>query len=1020
MTENEFMTEIAKAKRFLENTYSLLISNEEDLEVRYAISDKESFFDQRLQLSYTPIKKGERWGKAWDKAWFHLTAVAPPSMKCKKLALRININGEGLIFSPSGMPLSAVTCNSIFLENWSKEYFVFELEDNDGEIDYWLEGTAAYLNGTELQLQLKTGRQDYYCHDAVIKKMEFGIWNEDLWNLRNAIAMLVNAAEEFNSGRNAQKIMYSVAKALYIFAADSSNTMEALETLEPVLSSSGDSLAMKAFAVGHAHLDLAYLWTINESIRKTARTFANQVDLLKKCPDYIFGASQPLLYSFVKKYYPKLYSEIKNFVAEVRWELQGGMWVEADTNIPAPESLIRQFLLGKNFFKDEFGQEVKNLWLPDVFGYSAVLPQIIKKCGCNIFMTQKISWNETNPFPYNSFIWKGIDGSEVITHFPPENNYASMLTPSTLIKAQERFQENDRLDSFLSLYGVGDGGGGPVEEHVASGRMLKNFPGIPKVIFSRADTFFKELARQREILPAWHDELYLEKHRGTLTSQAILKKENRELEYLLPQIEILYSNTEKYPASELCRLWKLLLQNQFHDILPGSCIPAVRNDALRDYTEIKEGIKALKNDYAQKYLTPDSESIVVYNTASLPWRGFVKLPENWNSCSEFPCRNSPDGTIEAYITVPPGSSLTIHRSNTIVSILPVEGDKLCLENEFISYKFADNGTLVSIYDKQSKRSILQPDSKANLFSLYVDEPFMYDAWDIDADYMSTKPVHPEIISCNRVNNDAIGRQLLFKLKIGNSTIVQRISLTNDSKKLDFITSVDWNEEHRMLRVSFPLNIRADYASYDLGAGFIRRTMYPANSWEKAKFEVAAHRYADISNAQYGVALLNNCKYGHRICNSVIDLNLLRSPKYPDDSCDIGHHEFTYSLLPHEGSLETSSVIQEATQLNISPIIFYEYKGKIIPPCKIESPDSVVLKTIKKAERDNSLIIRLAEEKGIFAKLILKLTEDAEISECNMIEDDNGHVLSTASSIQLEFAPFEIKTLRINFSKKTLK
>ncbi|OQA84915.1 MAG: Mannosylglycerate hydrolase [Lentisphaerae bacterium ADurb.Bin242] len=1014
MTDKEFLSTIKRARHFCEVTYGRQLSNAHTLQAEYAISGKNTSFQDRRQLKYVPVSVGDTWGNAWDHGWFHLTAEVPRELCGQQLALQLNFNAEGLLFSASGKALSAITCNSIFLENWSKEFILLPAETS--HIDLWLETTAAYINGTSLQNTLETGLQNYNDHQAVIRKMQFGIWNLPLHTLRHRIALLTDAGASFGFNHKSVKIMEAVKRALAMYAVKPGMPELAIRELDDIIHARGDSLTVAAYAVGHAHIDLAYLWPVAESIRKAARTFANQLDLLERCPEYIFGISQPQLYQFVKEYYPGIYSRIKHFVQEKRWELQGGMWCESDTNLPGGESLIRQFLYGKNFFMDEFGIEVKNLWLPDVFGCPASLPQIIKKCGCNFFLTQKLSWNDTNVFPYHSFRWRGIDNSEIIAHFPPENNYASMLNPGSLYKAGQRLAEEPCLDSFLSLYGVGDGGGGPTEDHVENGRLLADFPDIPKVRFERADSFLEMLAMNRDNLPVWKDELYLEKHRATLTTQAFIKKENRILENLIVQLEILFAGQLNYPAAQFDKMWKLLLVHQFHDIISGSSIPGVYEDTRRDYSLLRDECNALLKNYAESYLTPNAQSITLYNTLPQFCRYLLPLPKDWSSCKNTLCQKLHDDTVFAQVAIPPNSSLTLHRSD----IPPAAGNSsenlLVLENEWMRYEFTADARLVSAFDKEESREVLKSSAASNLFSLYVDWPQSYDAWDIDPDYEGKFIEHQTGILFRRLPDGAVAKCIRFEMSIGKSKIMQTVRLGNDSKRLDFITSVDWNEEHRMLRVAFELDTRSEFASCDIQFGYIRRSTRRNTSWEKVRSEVAAHRYADISDTGYGVALLNDCKYGYKLQESNIELNLLRSPKYPDSSADIEYHEFTYAFFPHKGDLIGSTVMEEAAQLNSPPLVFYGFQGEINPPCHLEDHHGIKLSTMKKAEKSTDLIIRLVEIYGKNSSATLVFPEDMQISECDMIEWHEIKKYPVMKRISLKFKPFEIITLKCHISK----
>ncbi|MBR2905275.1 MAG: alpha-mannosidase, partial [Lentisphaeria bacterium] len=526
------------------------------------------------------------------------------------------------------------------------------------------------------------------------------------------------------------------------------NAEKCRDVLKEILSYPAIKSAHTAYAVGHAHIDVGWLWQVRESIRKAARTFASQLRLMEEYPDYVFGASQAQLYSFVKEHYPELFEEIKKRVREGRWEIQGGMWVEADGNLISGESMVRQFLHGKNFFMDEFGFDVKNLWLPDVFGYSAAMPQIIKKSGCDYFLTQKLSWSQINTFPHNTFIWQGIDGSSVLTHFPPENNYASKLAPSLLMVAQSRFKENGFLDHFLSLFGVGDGGGGPSDEMLEMGNREKNWEFTPKVKFSRADHFFEKLSKDAGKLEKWTGELYLEYHRGTLTSQARTKRGNRKCEQMLAATEFILSHLPltKYPLKELDQCWKTLLLNQFHDIIPGSSISEVYEQTEKDHAHILEKCRQLLTKNAKNLFKKDENALLLVNTLSSSYNNCIELPASWldycitdENGEKVMVQKEKDKLI-ASVNLPGNSFTTLYKGKKKKEkdcFISGEEEKRknihpVLENDLIRYEFTMDGELKSAFDKEEKRELLS--APGNILSLYHDRPNSYEAWDIDLYY----------------------------------------------------------------------------------------------------------------------------------------------------------------------------------------------------------------------------------------------------------------------------------------------
>ena len=742
-------------------------------------------------------------------------------------------------------------------------------------------------------------------------------------------------------------------------------------------------------------------------------------NLLEKYPDYVFGASSPLHYLFVKRHYPALYEKVKSCVRSGRWELLGGMWIESDCNIPCGESLVRQFLHGKNFFRDEFGIEVKNLWLPDTFGYPASLPQIAKLAGCPNFVSQKMSWNQMNSFPYHAFLWRGLDGSELLTHFLPENSYIAFVRPSELIPAETRFNESTVTDEFLSLFGIGDGGGGPKEEYLERALRLRNLEGVPKFHFGRADAFFERLNRHSHSLPLWDGELYFENHRGTLTSQARIKRDNRKLEEMIAASETLWSAlpVETYPAEEFERIWKILLLNQFHDILSGTSIQDVYERAACEYADAYTSLACLQKEAATRILTPEKEAITFFNSLNTAYCGFVELPESWDGAGLMQSGTAPvsvqqEGNRQyaAEVTIPPLGFVTFYRRGKAETVREEHPEYPVLENDLVRYLFDGCGRLLSALDKRLKREFIPADCPANAFSLYVDRPTVYEAWNLDKSYRNCQCSEAQIAAPCRVLRGSVRDVIEFHLKIGDSIIEQRVLLGKNSRRLDFVTAVDWREARKVLRVAFPVTVHARESVSDIPFGFVRRPTHTNTSWDAARFEVAIHKYADLSEADFGAALLNDCKYGCCLQGNTIDLSLLRAPKFPDWEADRGEQCFTYSFLPHPNDATTSTVHVEALQLNRPPCCFDGFSGTPELPVAIDS-ESVELTALKKAEKDSCLVMRLVERGGRHAKAVIRTT--LRIQETSMLEWEDGQVMdSSDGTVSITFKPFEIKTFKL--------
>ncbi|HVP07601.1 MAG TPA: glycoside hydrolase family 38 C-terminal domain-containing protein, partial [Candidatus Acidoferrum sp.] len=701
-------------------------------------------------------------------------------------------------------------------------------------------------------------------------------------------------------------------------------------------------------------------------------------------------------------------------------ELQGGMWVEADCNVTGGESLVRQILYGKNFFKDEFGIEVDNLWLPDAFGYSAALPQILRKAGINYFLTQKLSWNQINEFPYHTFNWQGIDGSTILTHFPPENTYTGQLDADTLVAGRDRFKEGDYIDEFISLFGVGDGGGGPKAEHIEMGRRMANLEGAPRVQFGTARDFFHRLSKFDHRVPTWVGELYLELHRGTLTTQAFVKWANRRLEHKLRAVEMLSSclPVDQFPKSRLDEIWRTVLINQFHDILPGSSIWRVYRVTNEEHREALEKCDRLTAEVATQLGEPDDSCMTLFNSLHQPFKGAVTLPEGWSGCTDVEGQAIPaqieNGRAVAHVSVPPYAFLVLKKSTLEAKARPgVAG--LILENELIRYEFTTDGHLKRCFDRELNREFLSPDEPGNILTLYEDRPNDWDAWDVDSFYRDTALENARVMNYDVLPSGEVRQGISFSYRVGQSQIEQTIRLECSSRRLDFESKVDWHEKHRMLRVAFPVTVRSEQASFDIQFGYLKRPTHRNTSWEQARFEAVGHRYADLSESDHGVALLNDSKYGYYVENGLLDLNLLRSPNYPDPDADQGEHHFMYSLLPHAGDLGHSDVMAEAARLNQGLLVLNGLKLSTARlPVHLKG-DGLTLEVVKRAEKEPCLILRIVETRGMHSSgQLLVSVPNARLESTDLMEWQAGEAVDASRPVDLQLAPFEIRTYKLKF------
>ena len=981
-------------------------------------------FDQMDDRGWNSFEEGQVWGQNWHSGWFRLRAEVPEEWAGKQVVARLNFGGEALVVSPDGEPLQGLTGGSAFLEPFVRDrYRLIEECEGGEEIELLIEAAANEMFGIRppgnndpvpmpLEGKPTVGR---------LKCIRLCTFDEEMYRLWLDMTVLVRLMKDLPERDPWRaRIRRTLHRAADAFRHDRYNAAEVREIIQPLLETGGSEAELTTRAVGHAHIDTAWLWPMRESVRKCARTFSTQLKLMEKYPDYVFGASQAAHYDFVKEHYPRLYERIKEAVADGRWEVQGAMWVEADNNVPTGESLVRQVLYGKRFFRQEFGVDVRNLWLPDVFGYSAALPQILRQAGVESFVTQKISWSQFNKFPHHTFRWKGIDGTPITVHFPPEDNYNAQLFPDRLRYGARNYEQSDVCDEFLTLFGIGDGGGGPTETHIELGQRQQDLAGVPKVETGPAQPMLDRLQEQNEELPEWSGELYLELHRGTLTTQAANKRSNRKLELFLRRIEMLWSTRPAgaYPGEELLECWRALLTNQFHDILPGSSIGWVYEDTARDYGKIRETLEALEKRFLASAGSEEEENAVtLVNVLSHRWEGVVRLPDHSEGVLltetgfEHPIQPHPDGGGWVRVNIDGLETFRaelIQQRNQVPLYEPASAGEWFLENKFVRYEFDDQGQLLSAVLKETGREMLRDDEAGNVLSLYQDWPAQWDAWDVDRPYRDQLIETAELTGAEVLEEGPHAASLRFRFTVGDSEITQTVRLASGVRRLDFDTQVEWRETRKMLRVAFPVDVQTPRSTSEIQFGTFERPTHDNTSWERAQFEVCAHRFADLSEPTHGVALLNDCKFGHFLKGNVLDLNLLRSPTHPDETADRGHHRFTYALLPHEGDFAESDVVARAHGLNQPPVVL---PGRVECdlPVRIMG-DTVVLETLKRAEDGDAHVLRLYESKGRRAQCTLFLPVDRPVREADIMEEPGEEIPLTNGQAELQFDPFEIKTL----------
>lgn len=793
------------------------------------------------------------------------------------------------------------------------------------------------------------------------------------------------------------------------------------------------------FPLGHAHLDTAWLWPLSVTHLKMVHTTAIQLDLADRYPEHVYVHSQASQYDWVEREQPALFDKVKKAVKKGNWEPVGSMWVEADCNLTGGEALIRQFLYGRRYFKQKFGVETIDMFLPDVFGYSAALPQILNKFNIQAFLTQKMSWNQTNKIPHNTFFWKGIDGSSIWTHFPPVDTYIGNCSPQEMTRGVKKHRDHARSDASLYLFGFGDGGGGPTEFHLERLRRARNAPALPIVEKNvKARDFYKTATEESQDLETWQGELYFEYHRGTYTSQAANKRDNRKSEFLLRDAELLCSVAPSpYPAEKLEELWKLVLLNQFHDIIPGSSVKEVYEDSARDYELVLSQTSKIVEDkvieLAQAFDSSFmSRPVAVFHNANLSTQAELPWPDSNGAVPQsLRCQ---DETLPVQLVSDYDGQKLIFQSPeasqgavcvadlsaappTTTKRLKVTGRKI--ENDEMVVRLDANGNITSIRTLDDEwTEFVQQGALANVFQILDDRPLFWDAWDVDIFSQETVQDLLKADSVEVIENGPVRVAIETTRTYGKSTIKQRISL-GPTPGIRFDTWVDWQEDHKMLKVAFPMNVNASRASFEIQFGHVERPTHRNTSWDLARFEVCAQKWADLSEGGHGAALINTGKYGHDVHNNVLRLSLLRSPKAPDPTCDRGIHTFTYVLMPHFDQVQHSDIVPAAYAINAKPHVveLKPSKGESARPTPFFATDNraLIVETVKKAEDSNSTLVRLYESLNTRGSASLSCAKPIKKAWlCDMDENKLEEIEVLEGTVRLSFTPFEIVTVMLDF------
>lgn len=990
-------------------------------DITYRVTKEYESFEEAIKAKdFKPINIGERWGGGLN-GWFKMKFTVPADWKGRRVVCLFSFNGEACVYM-DGVPYHG-------LDRHHQEILLLN-EAKGGE-------------KFEIVVEAESGKPwSPEPHPAVeFARAEIAKVNTEVREYWYNLDLLLKLAEELpeESPRRA-KIIYTLNKSVDAFDYNSTDdetlrksALAANEILKPLLDCKATDSAMTLAVVGHSHIDVGWLWPYRETVRKCSRTFSTVLRLMEQYPEFIFSQGQAQLYAFTKEKYPKLYEQIKKRVREGRWDVTGCMWVEADCNLSSGESLVRQVLTGKNFFKAEFGVNTNVLWLPDVFGYSAALPQILKRAGIPYFATNKIHWSQFNKPPYGTFYWKGLDGSRVLAHFPPSGNYNGIPEPKRLCAFVREFQDKDRADEILFTFGHGDGGGGPENNHLELLRREKSLEGLPRCEMKSIPDFFKSIDNGADY-HEWSGELYLEYHRGTYTTQARNKKANRRAEFLYRDAEMFGVLAEPfgfpYPAEEIKEQWKGILLHQFHDVIPGTSIRQVYEDTEKMYETIHSAGESIRRNALQAIAgkidtSGEGKAVVVFNSLSWDRTDIARVPlpdsDDYSILDsggkEIPSQVA-GGEIMFAATVPSCG----YRVYRLVNRKPsakngLKASKTGIENRFYKIKLDNKGLIKSLILKETGRELIPEGARTNVLQIFEDKPLDWPAWDIDFYYEDKGEDITDVQSIEAADEGPVSASVEICRAYGNSKFKQKIILYADTPRIDIENWVDWNEKQKLLKAAFPADVNANTARYEIQFGNVERPTHRNTSWEFAKFEVCAHKWADISEQGFGLSLMNDCKYGHSANANTISLTLLRSAKEPDPLADMGEHTFTYSLMPHKGNYVEAETVRRAYELN-APLLALTVepsKGSL-PQCKsFISADArnVVLETVKRAENENAVILRFYECHNSRSKVNVKLgLPFKKITECSLMEDDFAEVSPAESGFSFEIKPFEIRTFKL--------
>ncbi|WP_457493019.1 alpha-mannosidase [Streptomyces sp. P5_D11] len=989
---------------------------------------------EAMKGTYEPFAAGTEWGRPWSTSWFRLEGTVPEAWAGRHVEVVVDpgfsgqgpgFQAEGMLYDDGGVPLKGIHPHnrhltvSASVSGGEPVSLLLEAAANPAVLEHGFEPTP-------LGDVLTAGDRPLYRFASA----DLAVLNEEVWHLVLDIEVLSELMHELPADRSRRhEILRALERMLdALDLHDVAGTAAAGRAeLAGALSRPASASTHRISAAGHAHIDSAWLWPLRETVRKASRTFANVTALAQDYPELVFACSQAQQYAWVRDHQPHIWERIKRAVADGQWAPVGSMWVESDANMPGGEALARQIVHGKRFFEQELGVETQEIWLPDSFGYTAAFPQLARLAGVKWFLTQKLSWNQTNKMPHHTFWWEGIDGTRVFTHFPPVDTYNANFHASQLAHAEKNFADKGRATRSLVPFGWGDGGGGPTREMLEKARRLRDLEGSPRVEIEKPSAFFAAAEEEyAEQAPVWSGELYLELHRATYTTQAKTKQGNRRSEHLLREAELwataaaLRAPGYAYPYETLDRVWKTVLLHQFHDILPGSSIAWVHREARDTYEQVRAELAELVAD-AVTELGGAADGLVALNSSPYERGQVIELDAEASAVLPSGAQVQPlDEWRTAVFARSPGLGAGLLDGSAVPEREAVASrtadDGFVLDNGLLRVTVDRDGLIAAVRDLDAHREVIAPGHRANLLQLHPDHPNHWDAWDIDRHYRRTRTDLTDADSVELIEAGPLRTAVRVVRTFGRSRIVQDIRLAAGSRQIDIDTEVDWQESEKVLKAAFPLDVHAERSTAEIQFGHVHRATHDNTGWDAARFEICAHRWLRVAEPGYGIAVLNDSTYGHDVTRTphesglatTVRLTLLRAPHSPDPETDLGTHRFRYALAP---GAEVTDAVRAGLALNLP---LRAAVAPVVPSLVTTGHPAVTVESVKLAEdRSGDVIVRLYESAGGRAAATLRVgfpVVRAQITD--LLERPLHEATADEHGLVLALRPFQILTVRL--------